>query len=86
MGLKTLAACEESGAVYLHAVGGAAQVYADCIKNVAGVYLEEFGSPEAIWVLDVVDFPVIVTMDSHGDSLHETIQADSLDKLKTAIG
>jgi tartrate/fumarate subfamily iron-sulfur-dependent hydro-lyase beta chain len=85
MGLKTLAACREHGAVYLHAVGGAAQVYADCIKSVEGVYLEEFGSPEAVWVLRVEDFPAIVTMDAHGDSLHEVVQTDSLDKLKAAL-
>ncbi|MBC7808592.1 MAG: fumarate hydratase C-terminal domain-containing protein, partial [Akkermansiaceae bacterium] len=85
MGLKTLQACRENGAVYLHAVGGAAQVYAHCIKGVDDVFLKEFGSPEAIWVLRVEDFPCIVTMDSHGDSLHETVQNDSLAKLKTAL-
>jgi fumarate hydratase class I len=85
MGLKTLGACKDEGAVYLHAVGGAAQVYADCIKAVEDVYLEEFGSPEAIWVLRVEDFPVIVTMDSHGESLHEVVQTDSLDRLKAAL-
>lgn len=85
MGLKTLAACKEYGAVYLHAIGGAAQVYADCITGVEDVFLEEFGSPEAIWVLNVVDFPAIVTMDAHGDSLHEVVQTASLDKLKSLL-
>jgi len=85
MGLKTLGACREHGAVYLHAIGGAAQVYADCIKSVDGVHLEQFGSPEAIWVLTVEDFPAIVTMDSHGDSLHETVQESSLERLKAAL-
>jgi fumarate hydratase class I len=85
MGLKTLAACKEHSAVYLHAIGGAAQVYAEAIKGVEDVYLEEFGSPEAIWALRVVDFPAIVTMDAHGDSLHEVVQAESLDRLKAAL-
>ena len=85
MGLKTLQACREHGAVYLHAIGGAAQVYADCITGVEDVHLEEFGSPEAIWVLRVVDFPAIVTMDAHGGSLHEVVQADSLDRLQAAL-
>ncbi len=85
MGLKTLEACKNQGAVYLHAVGGAAQVYAHCIKGVDDVYLREFGSPEAIWVLRVEDFPCIVTMDSHGNSLHEIVQSDSLEKLKAAL-
>jgi tartrate/fumarate subfamily iron-sulfur-dependent hydro-lyase beta chain len=87
MGAKTLAACERVGAVYLHAVGGAAQVYADCILGVRDVYFkEEFGVPEAIWVLDVQDFPCIVTMDSHGESLHKDVQAESLERLKAALG
>src|SRR5256712_14153728 len=72
MGDKTLAACEESGCVYLHAVGGAAQVLAECIHKVRDVYLlEKFGSPEAIWELDVENFPAAVTMDAHGHSLHK---------------
>lgn len=86
MGLKTLGACKAHGAVYLHAVGGAAQVYADCIEAVEGVYLEEFGSPEAVWVLRVKDFPSIVTMDAYGESLHEIVQGDSLGKLKSLVG
>ena len=47
MGPKTQAACKEHGCVYLHGVGGAAQVLAECIKRVRNVYfLEKFGSPE----------------------------------------
>lgn len=78
MGDRTLAACKEHGCVYLHAVGGAAQVLADCIKKVRNVYLlEQFGSPEAIWELEVESFPAVVTMDSHGRSLHQEIFAES---------
>jgi fumarate hydratase class I len=74
MGARTLAACHEAGAVYLHAVGGAAQVLAEHIKAVRGVYfLEEFGSPEAIWELEVERFPAVVTMDAHGHSLHQQV-------------
>ena len=78
MGDKTLAGCKEFGCVYLHAVGGAAQVLAECIKKVNNVYfLEKFGSPEAIWELAVVDFPAVVTIDAHGNSLHEEVFAKS---------
>jgi len=57
MGAKTQAACKEYGCVYLHGVGGAAQVLAECVKQVRNVYfLEKFGSPEAIWELAVEDF------------------------------
>jgi len=78
MGDKTLAACKESGCVYLHAVGGAAQVLAECIKKVRNVYLlDKFGSPEAIWEFEVADFPAVVTMDAHGNSLHKEVLAAS---------
>jgi tartrate/fumarate subfamily iron-sulfur-dependent hydro-lyase beta chain len=82
MGAKTLAACKESGCVYLHAIGGAAQVLADCVKEVLGVYMmAEFGAPEAIWKFRVENFPVVVTMDSHGKSLHQDIFAKSQQEL-----
>ena len=78
MGDKTLAACRECGCVYLHAVGGAAQVLAECVKKVRNVYLlEKFGSPEAIWEFEVENFPAVVTMDSHGNSLHKEVFAAS---------
>ena len=77
MGAKTLAGLKESGAVYLNAIGGAAQFYARCIDRVAGVSLMEFGTPEAMWHLDVTDFPAIVTMDAHGNSLHKDIEQAS---------
>jgi fumarate hydratase class I len=78
MGDRTVATCKENGCVYLHAVGGAAQVLAECIKTVRNVYLfEKFGSPEAIWELEVEDFPAVVTMDAHGNSLHKEVFAAS---------
>ena len=86
MGAKTQAACKEYGCVYLHAIGGAAQVLAECIKKVRNVYfLEKFGSPEAIWELEVVDFPAVVTIDAHGNSLHEEIFAKSQAALATRL-
>jgi len=86
MGGKTLAGLKESGAVYLNAVGGAAQFYARCITRVTGVSLLEFGTPEAMWHLEVVDFPAIVTMDAHGNSLHKEIEAESGERLNTVGG
>ncbi len=78
MGDRTVQACKENGCVYLHAVGGAAQVLAECVKKVRNVYFEkEFGSPEAIWELEVADFPAVVTIDSHGRSLHQEVMAAS---------
>jgi len=78
MGDKTLAACKEYGSVYLHAIGGAAQVLAECIKRVKNVYMmNEFGAPEAIWEFEVENFPAVVTIDSHGNSLHKEVFAAS---------
>jgi fumarate hydratase class I len=77
MGPKTLAALQEYGAVYLNAIGGAAQYYARCIDEVLDVNLLEFGIPEAMWHLRVHDFPAIVTMDAHGNSLHADIEHSS---------
>ena len=74
---ETLAALGEHGAVYLNAIGGAAQFYARAITQVDGVSLLEFGTPEAMWHLQVKDFPAIVTMDAHGNSLHKDIEQDS---------
>jgi fumarate hydratase class I len=78
MGDKTLEACKQYGCAYLHAIGGAAQVLAQCIQRVPNVYMmEQFGAPEAIWEFEVVQFPAVVTMDSHGNSLHKDVFANS---------
>lgn len=83
MGEKTRQACQKHGCVYLHAVGGAAQVLAQAIQEVEGVYgLEKFGSPEAIWKLRVEKFPVVVTIDAHGNSLHKEMEASSATALQ----
>jgi fumarate hydratase class I len=83
MGGKTLAALKEAGAVYLNAIGGAAQFYARAIDGVEGVSLMEFGTPEAMWHLTVTDFPAIVTMDAHGNSLHKDVEQASAAELAT---
>jgi fumarate hydratase class I len=86
MGATTLAGLADYGAVYLHAVGGAAQVLARAIPRVEQVFmLEEFGVPEALWVIDVERFPVMVTMDSHGGSLHVEVEERSQAKLRELL-
>jgi fumarate hydratase class I len=86
MGPKTLAALKEAGAVYLNAIGGAAQFYARCIERVDGVSLMEFGTPEAMWHLQLKDFPAIVTMDAHGNSLHKELEEESAGHLAELAG
>ncbi len=77
MGDKTLAACGEVPGVYLHAIGGAASLIAQSVKQVRDVLKLDFGVPEAMWVIEVQDFPAVVTMDSHGGSLHAVVKEHS---------
>jgi len=87
MGEKTSAALKQFGAVYFHAVGGAGTLLAACVRRVREVLmLDEFGAPEAFWVLDVADFPAVVTMDSAGGSLHREVLKASEERLKGLLG
>jgi len=86
MGPKTLQACQDHTAVYLHAIGGAASLIAHSVKEVVDVYQkDELGVPEAFWVIRVEDFPAVVTMDSHGRSLHAEVKERSTEALQTLI-
>lgn len=83
MGPRTLKACQEHTAVYVHAIGGAGSLIAASVEEVVDVFKkDEFGAPEAFWKIRVKDFPAVVTMDSHGNSLHSVIEQES--KLKLA--
>ncbi len=84
MGAQTLKGCQETPGVYFHAIGGAATLIAQTVEKVLGVYKLDFGVPEAIWVIQVKNFPVVVTMNAHGESLHQEVEARSkvvLDRL-----
>ncbi|MDI6769439.1 MAG: FumA C-terminus/TtdB family hydratase beta subunit [Anaerolineales bacterium] len=77
MGPKTLKGCQEVPFVYFHAIGGAASYIAQSVTKVLDVYKLDFGVPEALWVIEVKDFPVVVTMDAHGQSLHAVVEEQS---------
>lgn len=77
MGPKTLKGCQEVPFVYFHAIGGAASYIAQSVTKVLDVYKLDFGVPEALWVIEVKDFPVVVTMDAHGQSLHAVVDESS---------
>lgn len=85
MGASTLKACQDVPAAYFHAIGGAATLIAESVEEVIGVYKMDFGVPEAIWVLRVKEFPVVVTMDSHGKSIHDQVERNSKDKLSKLL-
>jgi fumarate hydratase class I len=86
MGEKTLQAMKEYGCVYFHTISGAAAYLADRIVAVVdGWKVEEFGMPEAMWLLEVDNFPAIVTMDAYGNSLHRDIEKISIEKLRQML-
>jgi fumarate hydratase class I len=86
MGDLTLQACREVPGVYFHAIGGAASLIAKTAKRVIGVHKLEFGVPEAIWVIEVEDFPAVVTMDARGNSLHREVREQSRQVLEQLLG
>jgi fumarate hydratase class I len=85
MGAATLRACQQTPAVYLSVVGGAGALIAGSIQRVISVHKLEFGIPEAIWIIQVKDFPAVVTMDSHGQSLHDQVSLHSRDALERLL-
>lgn len=85
MGAKTQKACQDYGCVYLHGIGGAAQIYAQCVQRVLSVRLEQFGSPEAVWELEVKNFPAVVAIDSHGNNLQQVVTDRSRELLSATL-
>jgi len=85
MGPNTLRACQQQPAVYFHAIGGAATLIAQSVKEVITVHKLEFGVPEAMWVIRVEEFPVVVTMDSHGESIHDQVSMASARRLESLL-
>lgn len=82
---KTRDALTENGGIYLLAISAAVFI-ADRVKKVVdGWKAEVFGIPEAMWLLEVEDFPAIVTMDSHGNSLHKDIESISAENLRKLL-
>ena len=85
MGAQTLRACAAVPGVYFHAIGGAATLIAKTVQRVLTVHKLEFGVPEAIWVIEVKDFPAVVTMDSHGNSIHADVEKRSSEVLEKLL-
>jgi len=77
MGPDTLRTLEKLGAVYLSITGGLGALAMKKLGPARNVFLlEELGPVEAVWEFDAVEFgPLVVTMDSHGNSLHEAVSA-----------
>lgn len=71
---EVIAAMKEHGAVYFGAIGGCGALLSQCIKKAEVIAYEDLGA-EAIRRLEVVDFPVVVIIDSEGNNLYETGRA-----------
>ena len=73
MGAQTLSAFGDLGGAYLAVVGGAAALQTTWIEAIEDVDFEEL-NPECLWKFRIKGFgPLLVTMDSHGGSLHRDI-------------
>ena len=85
MGDNTLKGCVDNKACYFHAVGGAGSLIAKNVKEVIEVEKLDFGTPEAFWVIRVEDFHCVITMDSHGNSLHKEMLKQSEERLNQLL-
>ena len=83
---KTLEALAKYGAVYAIFPGGLGAKAALAVKEVIGVEWMDLGTPESLWILEVENFgPLIVTMDTHGQSKHRVIENLSKSNLDEII-
>lgn len=90
MSKEVVEALKRRGAVYCHFTGGAGVLATKAVKNVEGVDWLDLGIPEALWRFEVENFgPVIVTIDSKGRSIYETVEKSvekNLEKIYQQIG
>lgn len=68
-----IASMKKNSAVYFAAVGGAGALLSKCIKDAKVIAYEDLGA-EAIYKLEVEDFPVIVVIDCEGNNLYENVK------------
>ncbi|MCH5273621.1 MAG: Fe-S-containing hydro-lyase [Lachnospiraceae bacterium] len=66
---EVIASMKKNSAVYFAAVGGAGALLSKCIKKAEVIAYEDLGA-EAIYKLEVEDFPVIVVIDCNGNNLY----------------
>lgn len=83
MAEDTLEACKKYGYVYLQAAPGCAVKLAEGITSIEEVYWLEMGIPEALWVLNADKFgPLVVSMDSNGNSIYMELKEKAFKKLE----
>ena len=80
MGDETRKALQKHGAIYAVFTGGAGALAAHMLEKVHGVYFQELGMAEAVWLFEANRFgPLVVAMDCHGGSLFEEVSNKSRD-------
>jgi L(+)-tartrate dehydratase beta subunit len=78
MGPATLEAFKQFGGAYLAVVGGAAALETTWIPEIEDVDMDDL-HPESLWKFRIKGFgPLLVTMDSHGGSLHAQVNAEAV--------
>ena len=78
------AACKKHGGFYLGSIGGpAARLAKDCIKKVDVLEYPELGM-EAVWKIDVVDFPAFIVVDDKGNDFFAGMTGDGKTRLAVA--
>ena len=78
-------ACKKYGGFYLGTIGGpAARLAKDCIKKVDVLEFPELGM-EAVWTIDVVDFPAFIVVDDKGNDFFAEF-AKGPDKRLNVVG
>jgi fumarate hydratase class I len=79
---QVTAACKKHGGFYLGSIGGpAARLAQDCIKKVEVLDFEEFGM-EAVWRIEVENFPAFVVVDDKGNDFFESLAPGHLPMAK----
>lgn len=86
MGAKTAKACAEMGCIVGLLPGGCAALFSKKIKEVVGVYWEDLGIPEAMWILEVEELgPIYITIDARGENLHDLRRRSLEDSAHAAL-
>lgn len=82
MGTEAVAAMREVGSCFLNSTGGCAVLYARQVEEVVAVHWLDLGEPEAAWVVRVREMgPLLVGIDSTGDSLYQRVRAQVAPRL-----
>ena len=85
MGQGTLDAFRDLGGAYLAVVGGAAALETTWIEAIEDVDLDDL-NPESLWQFRIRDFgPLLVAMDSHGQSLYDSVNEAARDRRAAAL-